>query len=220
MRRARAEEREKEAKKRKLLHELGETCLPYLTPKDPGFHQLVSLKRKGRDLEEFNLIWIQGLRPDNLNMTHQHCVLAGRQSRFSSTHRVAECSTGTLPYILDKCKAALENLNTDADLKVPCLKSLEVGDITQVEKTHNEVEFEWLRQFWFQGKRYRRCTDWWDKPMANLEDLWRQMELMTSLLLRELRKEEQMEEQRNEKISSLLPLLVERQARRQEWLVR
>ncbi|KAG8144129.1 hypothetical protein E2320_001242, partial [Naja naja] len=78
---------------------------------------------------------------------------------------VAECSTGTLPYILDKCKAALENLNTDADLKGLSLNSV-------------EVEFEWLRQFWFQGKRYRRCTDWWDKPMANLEDLWSQMELM------------------------------------------
>uniref|UniRef100_A0A670YPN4 Alpha-ketoglutarate-dependent dioxygenase FTO n=1 Tax=Pseudonaja textilis TaxID=8673 RepID=A0A670YPN4_PSETE len=157
---------------------------------------------------------------DDLNMTHQHCVLAGRQSRFSSTHRVAECSTGTLFYILDKCKAALENLNTDADLKGPSLKSMEVGDITRVEKTHSEVEFEWLRQFWFQWKRYRRCTDWWDKPMANLEDLWRQMELMTSLLLCELRKEEQMEEQRNEKIRCLLPLQVERQALRQEWLAR
>lgn len=41
-----------------------------------------------------------------------------------------------------------------------------------------QVEFEWLRQFWFQGKRYRRCTDWWDKPMADLEELWRRMELM------------------------------------------
>ncbi|KAM3828581.1 alpha-ketoglutarate-dependent dioxygenase FTO isoform 2-T2 [Vipera latastei] len=115
---------------------------------------------------------------DDLNTTHQHCVLAGRRSRFSSTHRVAECSTGTLPYILDKCKTALENLNPDLDLKGPSLKSLEVGDITQVEKTHSEVEFEWLRQFWFQGKRYRRCTDWWDKPMADLEELWRRMELM------------------------------------------
>ncbi|XP_070616267.1 alpha-ketoglutarate-dependent dioxygenase FTO isoform X3 [Erythrolamprus reginae] len=157
---------------------------------------------------------------DDLNTTHQHCVLAGRQSRFSSTHRVADCSTGTLPYIMEKCKGALMNLSKDADLKVPSLKSVEVRDITRVEKTHSEVEFEWLRQFWFQGKRYRRCTDWWDQPMADLEELWRQMELMTSLLLRELRKKEQMEEQRNEKTGSLLPLLLERQALRQEWLAR
>ncbi|XP_063168909.1 alpha-ketoglutarate-dependent dioxygenase FTO isoform X2 [Candoia aspera] len=156
---------------------------------------------------------------DDLNMTHQHCVLAGRQSRFSSTHRVAECSTGTLPYILGKCNAALENLNTDADLRCPSLKSLEVGDIKRVEEAHSEVEFEWLRQFWFQGQRYRKFTDWWAKPMADLEELWRQMELVTSLLLNELRKE-QMEEQRNEKISCLLPLLIERQALRHEWLMR
>lgn len=28
--------------------------------------------------------------PDDLNCTHQHCVLAGETARFSSTHRVAE----------------------------------------------------------------------------------------------------------------------------------
>uniref|UniRef100_A0A8C6YH01 FTO alpha-ketoglutarate dependent dioxygenase n=1 Tax=Naja naja TaxID=35670 RepID=A0A8C6YH01_NAJNA len=44
MRRTRAEEREKEAKKRKLLNELGESCLPYLTPKDASFHQLWKTK--------------------------------------------------------------------------------------------------------------------------------------------------------------------------------
>ncbi|XP_042294375.1 alpha-ketoglutarate-dependent dioxygenase FTO isoform X5 [Sceloporus undulatus] len=69
---------------------------------------------------------------DDLNMTHQHCVLAGQKPRFSSTHRVAE----------------------------------------------------------------------------------------TSLLLCEFRKEEQMDEQRNEQIGCLLPLLVERQELRQEWLTR
>lgn len=29
---------------------------------------------------------------DDLNATHQHCVLAGLPPRFSSTHRVAEVS--------------------------------------------------------------------------------------------------------------------------------
>nr|XP_034974916.1 alpha-ketoglutarate-dependent dioxygenase FTO isoform X9 [Zootoca vivipara] len=109
---------------------------------------------------------------DDLNMTHQHCVLAGLPPRFSSTHRVAE------------------------------------------------VEFEWIRQFWFQGKRYRKCTDWWDKPMAALEEFWRKLELMTSLLLCEFRKEEQAEEQRNERIGCLLSILEERQELRQDWLAR
>uniref|UniRef100_A0A8C5SXI8 Alpha-ketoglutarate-dependent dioxygenase FTO n=1 Tax=Laticauda laticaudata TaxID=8630 RepID=A0A8C5SXI8_LATLA len=78
-------------------------------------------------------------------------MLVNSQSFFTQTFflfvcKFQQCSTGTLPYILDKCKAALENLNTDADLKGPSLKSVEVGDITRVEKTHSEVEFEWLRQ--------------------------------------------------------------------------
>ncbi|KAK2508110.1 hypothetical protein MC885_006477 [Smutsia gigantea] len=69
---------------------------------------------------------------DDLNATHQHCVLAGFPPRFSSTHRVAE------------------------------------------------VEFEWLRQFWFQGNRYKKCTDWWCQPMTQLEELWKRMEGVVS----------------------------------------
>ncbi|XP_044283668.1 alpha-ketoglutarate-dependent dioxygenase FTO isoform X5 [Varanus komodoensis] len=157
---------------------------------------------------------------DDLNMTHQHCVLAGQTARFSSTHRVAECSCGTLAYILDQCNTAVGNLLIDPVSRVPSLKSLDVEAIKGVEETHNEVEFEWLRQFWFQGKRYRKCTDWWDKPMATLEELWRKMELMTSLLLGDLRKEEQMGKQRKERIVRFLPLLTERQELRQEWLAR
>ncbi|XP_054856419.1 alpha-ketoglutarate-dependent dioxygenase FTO isoform X2 [Eublepharis macularius] len=115
---------------------------------------------------------------DDLNMTHQHCVLAGQYPRFSSTHRVAESSRGTLRYILGQCNAALQNLYTDADLMSPSLKSLDAVVITQAEETHNEVEFEWLRQFWFQGKRYRKCTDWWHKQMDTLEEFWRKMEFV------------------------------------------
>uniref|UniRef100_A0A8D0BEV5 Alpha-ketoglutarate-dependent dioxygenase FTO n=1 Tax=Salvator merianae TaxID=96440 RepID=A0A8D0BEV5_SALMN len=156
---------------------------------------------------------------DDFNVTHQHCVLAGRQPRFSSTHRMAECSRGTLTYILDRCNAALEKLHASDELTHPYWKSLDIQDIKQVEEVHNEVEFEWLRQFWFQGKRYRKWTDWWDGPIAALEELWGKMELMTSLLLVELRKEP-LDEQRSERITCLLPLLTERQELRQEWLMR
>ncbi|KAJ7402402.1 Alpha-ketoglutarate-dependent dioxygenase FTO [Pitangus sulphuratus] len=115
---------------------------------------------------------------DDLNMTHQHCVLAGLSPRFSSTHRVADCSRGTLEYIFGQCELALQNLQTDSDSMALSLKSLEAAVVKQVEEIHNEVEFEWLRQFWFQGKRYLKCTDWWLKPMAKLEEFWRKMEIM------------------------------------------
>ncbi|XP_060109559.1 alpha-ketoglutarate-dependent dioxygenase FTO isoform X2 [Heteronotia binoei] len=156
---------------------------------------------------------------DDLNMTHQHCVLAGLCPRFSSTHRVAECSKGTLSYILSQCNTALQNLQTDTDLKGTSLQSLDVAVVKRVEEIHNEVEFEWLRQFWFQGKRYRKCTEWWHKPMDSLEEFWRKMELMTSLLLDEIRKE-QMEEESKTKIDCILPLLVQRHELRKEWLGR
>ena len=41
----------------------------------------------------FFFLLIVGIFPaDDLNATHQHCVLAGLPPRFSSTHRVAEVS--------------------------------------------------------------------------------------------------------------------------------
>uniref|UniRef100_A0A8C3GNB2 Alpha-ketoglutarate-dependent dioxygenase FTO n=1 Tax=Cairina moschata TaxID=8855 RepID=A0A8C3GNB2_CAIMO len=221
---------------------------------------------------------------DDLNMTHQHCVLAGFSPRFSSTHRVADCSRGTLEYIFGQCELALQNLQTDSNSGALSLKSLETAVVKQVEEIHNEVEFEWLRQFWFQGKRYLKCTDWWLKPMAKLEEYWRKMETMvcmqenyirnvscwypsisirscfcaiaahsisfnssvhvlekfvmwlstlntvcirgafeipeSSLVLHEVRKKEQTEEQRNETISCFLLVLTERQRLRKEWTAR
>ncbi|NXN93883.1 FTO dioxygenase, partial [Rhinopomastus cyanomelas] len=157
---------------------------------------------------------------DDLNMTHQHCVLAGFSPRFSSTHRVADCSRGTLEYIFGRCELALQNLQTNSDSKALSLKSLEAAVVKQAEDIHNEVEFEWLRQFWFQGKRYLKCTDWWLKPMAKLEEFWRKLEIMTSLVLSELRKREQIKEQRKETVSCLLLALTDRQRLRQEWTAR
>ncbi|XP_074865281.1 alpha-ketoglutarate-dependent dioxygenase FTO isoform X2 [Carettochelys insculpta] len=157
---------------------------------------------------------------DDLNMTHQHCVLAGLQPRFSSTHRVAECSRGTLEYIFGQCEVALQNLQTDPVSAALSLKSLEVQVVKKVEGIHNEVEFEWLRQFWFQGKRYKKCTYWWFEPMAKLEEFWKKMEFMTSLVLCEVGKRERTMEQKTEIINSLLPLLNERQELRKEWTAR
>ncbi|XP_072488336.1 alpha-ketoglutarate-dependent dioxygenase FTO isoform X8 [Notamacropus eugenii] len=117
---------------------------------------------------------------DDLNTTHQHCVLAGLQPRFSSTHRVAECSVGTLDYIFKQCRLALQNVRDDMEPRTMHLRSLESSVIRQGEEIHNEVEFEWLRQFWFHGHRYKKCTDWWHQPISELERLWKKMECVRS----------------------------------------
>uniref|UniRef100_A0A8C0MHL2 Alpha-ketoglutarate-dependent dioxygenase FTO n=1 Tax=Canis lupus familiaris TaxID=9615 RepID=A0A8C0MHL2_CANLF len=157
---------------------------------------------------------------DDLNATHQHCVLAGLPPRFSSTHRVAECSTGTLDYILQRCQLALQNVRDEADNGDVSLKSFEPVVLKQGEEIHNEVEFEWLRQYWFQGNRYRKCTDWWCQPMTQLEGLWKKMEGVTNAVLHEVRREGVPVEQRNEILTAILALLTTRQNLRREWHAR
>ncbi|XP_013371680.1 PREDICTED: alpha-ketoglutarate-dependent dioxygenase FTO isoform X3 [Chinchilla lanigera] len=184
---------------------------------------------------------------DDLNATHQHCVLAGSQPRFSSTHRVAECSMGTLDYILQRCQLAVQNVRDDVDNGDVSLKSFEPAVLKQGEEIHNEVEFEWLRQFWFQGNRYRKCTDWWCEPMTRLEGLWKKMEsmfvvgrcslrkdigewktsfeivflpVMTNAVLQEVKREGLPVEQRNAVLTAILALLTTRQNLRREWQAR
>ena len=42
-----------------------------------------------------------------------------------------------------------------------------------------QVEFEWLRQFWMQGvQRAKERDRYWKQPMEELEQAWKQMELM------------------------------------------
>ncbi|XP_014383918.1 PREDICTED: alpha-ketoglutarate-dependent dioxygenase FTO isoform X1 [Myotis brandtii] len=157
---------------------------------------------------------------DDLNATHQHCVLAGLPPRFSSTHRVAECSTGTLDYILQRCQLALQNVGDVTDSGGVSLKSLEPAVLKQGEEIHNEVEFEWLRQFWFQGSRPRKCTDWWCQPMAQLEEMWRKMEGVTNGVLHEVRREGVPVGQRNAMVTAILASLTTRQTLRREWHAR
>ncbi|XP_042343882.1 alpha-ketoglutarate-dependent dioxygenase FTO [Plectropomus leopardus] len=155
---------------------------------------------------------------DDLNSTHQHCVLAGETARFSSTHRVAECSSGTLTYIQSRCQEALSNLHTDPETGSHSLLTLLPTTLQHCEDIHNEVEFEWLRQYWFQGHRYTRFCSWWTRPMEQLEQDWKLMETMTMLFLDTVEKEEgQAGEGRRELAETLLSALTDRHQQRQTW---
>ncbi|KAK5934947.1 hypothetical protein CgunFtcFv8_020352 [Champsocephalus gunnari] len=155
---------------------------------------------------------------DDLNSTHQHCVLAGESARFSSTHRVAECSSGTLTYIQSRCEEALSNLRTDLETGSHSLLALLPTTLKHCEEIHNEVEFEWLRQYWFQGRRFARFCSWWTGPMEQLEKDWKLMETMTMLFLGTLEEEEgQGGEGRREMAEALLSALTDRHQQRQTW---
>ncbi len=45
-----------------------------------------------------------------------------------------------------------------------------------------QVEFEWLRQYWFQGRRFARFCSWWTKPMEQMEKDWKEMERMVRVM--------------------------------------
>nr|XP_020448117.1 alpha-ketoglutarate-dependent dioxygenase FTO isoform X3 [Monopterus albus] len=154
---------------------------------------------------------------DDLNSTHQHCVLAGDTARFSSTHRVAECSSGTLTYIQSRCREALSNLHTDPETGSHSLLALLPTTLQDCEEIHNEVEFEWLRQYWFQGQRYARFCSWWTRPMEQLEKDWKLMETMTMLFLATVEEEGQAGEGRREMAETLLSALTDRHQQRQTW---
>ncbi|XP_077085042.1 alpha-ketoglutarate-dependent dioxygenase FTO [Siphateles boraxobius] len=154
---------------------------------------------------------------DDLNRTHQHCVLAGDTARFSSTHRVVQCCTGTLDYIQKRCSEALENLHTHTEKNTKSLSSLLPSTLQCIEDIHNEVEFEWLRQYWFQGRRYARFCSWWTKPMEQMEKDWKEMERMTQLLLAVVEDENTTQENRREIADILLNALTDRQQHRQTW---
>ncbi|XP_040016244.2 alpha-ketoglutarate-dependent dioxygenase FTO [Gasterosteus aculeatus] len=156
---------------------------------------------------------------DDLNSTHQHCVLAGESARFSSTHRVAECSTGTLTYIQSRCQEALSNLHTDPETGSHSLLALLPTTLRHCEEIHNEVEFEWLRQYWFQGQRFARFCSWWTGPMEQLEKDWKLTETMTLLFLDAVEEEEEGHEVegRRDMADILLSALIDRQQQRQTW---
>nr|XP_015223912.1 PREDICTED: alpha-ketoglutarate-dependent dioxygenase FTO [Lepisosteus oculatus] len=249
MKRSEAFETEKEIKKQRLVKELEGRRLPFLAPGDAGFQQLLRvgcssvLADADSGAGELDgAAWRVGLKVawdidtpglvlplqsgdcyymlDDLNTTHQHCVLAGASARFSSTHRVAECSTGTLDYIQRRCQEALKFLRSDLDSGTHTLRSLEPSVLQHCEEIHNEVEFQWLRQYWFQGRRYEKFCSWWRKPMEELEEAWRKMEIMTQLALAEAEDAARTMERRREVAQVLLPFLTERQERRQLWRAR
>ena len=118
---------------------------------------------------------------DEFNHKFQHMVLAGsnHQYRISSTHRVAVTATDTYQYISKACSSAL--LSSKAEMKkTPShIHRWDTSILLQTQTVLNEVEFEWIAQYWIQGKRHDEQHLWWQKPIRALEDAWNALEKIT-----------------------------------------
>lgn len=94
---------------------------------------------------------------DDFNHHHQHAVLAGNTHRFASTHRVSRVEGHSYGYISQKVVQLLsDKLKADS------------ASIRRTVLLAEEVESEWLRQFYIQGERFFRLHSWWHVPMATL----------------------------------------------------
>lgn len=132
---------------------------------------------------------------DDFNHCHEHAVISGSDSfRYSSTHRVARDGAGTWKYIREKCKTVLLN-----NLCVEILKSLSeqrtaslahydntiqrkmlVKEVRSCHQLMTEIEFEWIRQWYIQGKNHSELHYYWIKPIAYLEDVFIQLQKVIS----------------------------------------
>ena len=109
---------------------------------------------------------------DDFNHHHQHAVIAegkipGR--RFSSTHRLLRDSHN-VSHILARCRSVCTHFHK---------RGPKVWRSEQLLLT--EMESEWLRQFFIQGKAHHDLlwTNNWDGPMEELLKLWSQLEERT-----------------------------------------
>lgn len=120
---------------------------------------------------------------DDFNHQHEHAVIAGSNSlRYSSTHRVARDGAGTYQYIRDKCRKVLSYTVCKTILKAIQSNtdpSFDDNDKPKVEKELRacnqlitELEFEWIRQWYIQGKLHARLHPYWEDKISYLEECY------------------------------------------------
>ena len=136
---------------------------------------------------------------------HQHAVLAGDSCcRYTSTHRVGLTDGHCFQSIRDRCQAALRKASASSDI---C--SREQWHEEQLAFTEVEFEWcanalcqkaeptaqtrpciltvpahanslRRIRQFYVQGHDHAQLHKWWQEPMRELCDLWRQLQLLST----------------------------------------
>eukprot|EP00752_Nemacystus_decipiens_P001669 g1621.t1 len=112
---------------------------------------------------------------DDFNHHHQHAVLAGQTHRWSSTHRVAKKQGHSFDYIAGRCQTVL------GDGHRRTLKQWKTEQLTL-----SELEFEWIRQFYIQGRAHHALHTWWHEPLQQLLRFWSLLESRTGVVVNTL----------------------------------
>ena len=132
---------------------------------------------------------------DDFNHQHEHAVISGSDSlRYSSTHRVARDGAGTWQYIRDKCNKILSSevcvavlQSTDSNKKHTfsnfsnSSRRKQLGkEVRACQRLITELEFEWIRQWYIQGKKHARLHPYWNDPIKRMEESYHQLNQITS----------------------------------------
>ncbi|CAM9518140.1 unnamed protein product, partial [Ectocarpus fasciculatus] len=115
---------------------------------------------------------------DDLNHHHQHSVLVGGTHRFASTHRVCRQEGHTYASIQSRCKSVLQVETLKACVELSGT-GCDVKQIRAEQSLLNEVEFEWIRQYYVQGRTHLEANVWWREPMQQLLQYWSRLEEQT-----------------------------------------
>jgi len=94
---------------------------------------------------------------DDFNHHHQHSVLAGEGYRYSSTHRVGRMDGHHYSGVLEQCQRANSGARRNT-----------AKAIRSEQSVLDTVEFEWVRQFYIQGKDHFTKQVWWHAPIEAL----------------------------------------------------
>ena len=135
---------------------------------------------------------------DEFNHNHEHAVISGGGGiRYSSTHRVAREGAGTWQYIRDKVQSFFSTMeqfdmergivkdsdtNNDQSSRKRNEKKL-MSHVRAQQTLMTEIEFEWIRQWYIQGKQHWHGHPYWHGPIKNLTESFGELEKAASKLL-------------------------------------
>lgn len=165
---------------------------------------------------------------DDFNHNHEHAVIAGSSgTRYSSTHRVAREGQGTWQYIRDKIQAFSStaiHFDLSKGTVTGHLSSRRKKLVTHVRSQQNlmtEIEFEWLRQWFVQGKKHASLHPYWHQPINVLGESLLELgraSLQLINLLEELSKNGPGKSHVTENLFDvLIEILIERKKLRLSW---
>ena len=138
---------------------------------------------------------------DDFNHQHEHAVISGSNKlRYSSTHRVARDGSGTYTFIREKCQNILSTPLVSLMLKdgsieilsqyntIPLQKKL-MKEVRQCLQLLHELEFEWLRMWYVQGRHHADLHPFWHQPIQNMESTFKKITLVMSMIQSTLKKQ-------------------------------